>query len=335
MLALYAEIQVAGLAEPVVTFRCRLEQPLAHTGQPSSEVHYRPIRLTLVGLAAMAGFFTEWAADSHLRRSGWLVIYAGEQVRWRLAFYDAHCTLYRTSFRPGRPEREAAYELELALSAAWWEWNGTDVEHYSALWWEKDPHVRKRASTPPPPLLPAPSLRNLPAEALPRPPQAPPPSPALSALTGAPLVPKPPKTALNPRKKPPHAPTVAKWYRKGGSIEQLGNGNWRYTDWECNSVIYEGHFPDFTSYERQQIDIPNMVGDCDADFRAANKLAPLGRNLEDNTWHHHQNLTTMQEVPRDLHARFTHYGARSIIKKQDVRQTPAKPTRSKINKKKP
>ena len=335
MPALYAEIQVAGLAEPVATFTVSLERSVDYKGMPSSQVRYPPICATLVGLAAMVDFFTEWGADSHMRRSGWLVVYDGDQVRWRLAFYDAWCVLYGVNFRPG-VDGQTAYVVELALSAAFWDWEGMEVEHHSDLWWEKDYQVRKRALTPPPPLLPGPGARNRPAERQPIPPQDPPPTPALSALTGTPLVPKPPKTALDPRKKPPHAPTVAKWYKKGGKIEQLDNGYWKYTDWEFNSVQYEGHFPNFTPYKRQQVDIPNMVGDCEHDFRAANKLAPLGRSLEDNTWHHHQNLTTMQEVPREIHARFTHYGARSIIKKKGASSaTPAKPARSTINKKKP
>ncbi|WMJ72146.1 HNH endonuclease [Cytophagaceae bacterium ABcell3] len=47
-------------------------------------------------------------------------------------------------------------------------------------------------------------------------------------------------------------------------------------------------------------------------------MAPLGPASEVNTWHHHQNLRTMQEVPQKIHARFTHYGARSIIKNKQL-----------------
>jgi hypothetical protein len=139
---------------------------------------------------------------------------------------------------------------------------------------------------------------------------------------------------LDPTKKPLYAPVIKKWHDKGGTIETLTNGDWKYTDWQGNSVVYEGDFPNFDSYKRQQTDIPNMIGDHEHDFKAANQLAPLGKNLEDNTWHHHQNLRTMQEVPREIHARFTHYGACSIIKKQG-KKPQATPARSKINRKKP
>lgn len=315
MVALYAEIQVAGLAEPVATFEVCLDQSIDDKGHPSSTVRYRPIRFTLVGLAAMAAFFKEWAKDSYMRRSGWLVVYEGDQVRERLAFYDAWCILYTVDFTPGRAG-EAAYTLELALSAAFWDWDGLEIEHHSDLWWEKDYQVRKRALTPPPPLLPSPGARNRPAERQPTPAQTLPPTPALSAITGAPQRPKPPTTALDPDKKPLYAPTISKWYKKGGSVEVLDNGNWKFTDWEHNSVVYEGDDPNFDSYARQQVDIPNMVGDCDKDFAKADELAPLGPILDGNTWHHKQNMRTMQEVDFTIHRRFTHYGARSLLKQQ-------------------
>lgn len=319
MLALYAEIQVAGLAEPLATFDVCLDQPIDEKGRPSSTVRYRPIRATLVGLAAMVDFFTQWGADSYMRQSGWLVVYEADQVKWRLAFYDAWCVVYGVKFRPG-VDGQAAYVVELALSAAWWALNGIDIEHHSALWWEKDRDVRKRALTPPPPIMPGPGARNRPAERQPTPAQTPPPTPALSAITGSPLSPKPPKTALDPRKKPLYAPTVSKWYKKGGSIEVLDNGNWKFTDWEHNSVVYEGEEPNFNRYARQQVDIEGMTGDCTTDFTKADNSAPLGPKKRGNTWHHQQNMRTMQEVPRDIHERFTHYGARYLLNKPTTKR---------------
>ena len=292
----------------------RLAQPTDQVGRPSTVVRVRPLLLTLTGLAAAREFFTEWAADSYMRRSGWLVVYESGQIRWRLAFYDAYCVLYRTHFRPGRGA--AAYELTLALSPAAVNLNGIHSELYSTLWWEKDAATRFRNLTKPAELLPSPDARAQPAERLPALPQDSPPSPALSAITGAPLVAKPPKVALDPRKKPLYAPTIAKWYKKGGAIELLDNGNWKFTDWEHNSVEYEGDEPNFDRYARQQVDIEDMTGDCTTDFAAANKAAPLGRKLRDNTWHHKQNALTMQEVNTQIHDRFTHYGARHVLKKR-------------------
>ncbi len=333
MPALDAEIQVAGLAEPVDAFSVLAEQSTDQVGRPSAEVRIRPLLLTLTGMAATRDFFTEWAANSYMRRSGWLVVYERDQVRWRLAFYDAYCVLHDTHFQPSRSR--AAYELTLALSPAAVTLNGVHSEIHSDLWWEKDADVRFRALTKPAELLPGPGTRNRPVESQPRPVQTPPPTPALSAITGTPLAPKPPKTALDPKKKPLYAPTIAKWYKKGGTIEQQANGDWKYTDWLFNSVVYQGKFPNFIPHQRQQVDIPNMQGNHTTDYIAANRAAPKGKLLKHNTWHHNQNLRTMQEVPEDIHARFTHFGACSIIKAQNAMSTrPAKTsTPSKINRK--
>ncbi|HEX8659806.1 MAG TPA: HNH endonuclease [Hymenobacter sp.] len=246
------------------------------------------------------------------RLAGWLVVYERDQVRWRLAFYDAYCVLHNTLFQPGRGL--AAYELTLALSPAAVDLNGVQSEIYSDLWWEKKGDVRFRALTKPAELLSGPGVRSWPAERPPTKAQEVLPSPALSALTGAPLVSKPPKIALDPQKKPLYAPTIAKWYKKGGAIELLENGNWKFTDWEHNSVVYERDEPNFDQYARQQVDIDGMTGDCTTDFTKADNGAPLGPKKRTNTWHHKQNMRTMQEVPRDLHERFTHYGARYLLK---------------------
>lgn len=318
MPALDAEIQVAGLAESVDAFRVQVEQPTDQVGRPSAVVRVQPLLLTLTGMAATRDFFTEWAIDSYMRRSGWLVVYERDQVRWRLAFYDAYCGLHDTHFQPSRGW--AAYELTLELSPAAVTLNGVHSEISSDLWWEKDADVRFRALTKPAELLPGPGMRSRPAERQPTRPQELLPSPALSALTGAPLVAKPPKTALNPRKKPLYAPTISKWYKKGGSIEILDNGNWKFTDWEHNSVEYEGDEPNYDKYARQQVDIEGMTGDCTTDFTKADNSAPLGRKKRGNTWHHKQNMRTMQEVPRDIHERFTHYGARHLLNKPTTKR---------------
>jgi hypothetical protein len=323
--ALEAEIQVAGLAERIDTFCVRMQQLTDQLGRPSAQVRTWPLLLTLTGLAATRDFFVQWAIDSHMRRSGWLVVYERDQARWRLAFYDAYCVLHDTLFQPGRGL--AAYELTLALSPAAVDLNGVHSEIHSDLWWEKKGDVRFRALTKPAELLSGPGVRSWPAERPPTPPQVLLPSPELSALTGAPLAPKPPKIALDPKKKPLYAPTIAKWYKKGGAIEVLDNGNWKFTDWEHNSVVYEGDEPNYDKYARQKVDIEDMTGDCTTDFAAANKAAPLGRILADNTWHHKQNAQTMQEVERRIHDRFTHYGARHVLKKRKAQSAQAAPTK--------
>lgn len=114
----------------------------------------------------------------------------------------------------------------------------------------------------------------------------------------------------------------------------LDNGNWKYTDWLGNYVVYEGDEPNFDHFARQQVDIDGMTGDCAKDFAKADKAAPLGPILDGNTWHHKQNMRTMQEVPTDLHRRFTHYGARAMLN-QTATQNTTTPARKKSKIQKP
>jgi hypothetical protein len=83
--------------------------------------------------------------------------------------------------------------------------------------------------------------------------------------------------------KPKHSPTPAKWKEKGGKIDVLENGNWKYTDWEGNAVEYDGDEPNFDPHQRQQVDIEGMEGNCTSDFVKADEKAPLGHILDENT----------------------------------------------------
>ena len=218
MPALEAEIQVAGFCEPLDTFVISIEQSTDHVGRPNADVLVRPILVTFSGTAAVQTFFTEWSMDHYMRRSGQIVVYEQGQTRWRLSFYDAWCVVYQGLFDPGK--KAAAHQLTLALSPAAVALNGIHVERHTDLWWEKNPATRLAALTKPADPLPSPGLR----AALPPPPPVAIPMPLLSPITGTPQLPKPPKTALEPKDKPKHALTIAKWYKKGGSIEVLRVG---------------------------------------------------------------------------------------------------------------
>ena len=114
--------------------------------------------------------------------------------------------------------------------------------------------------------------------------------------------------------KPKNSPDPKKWKEKGGTIKVSDDGKvWEYTDWEGNTVKYKDGYPDFSPHERQHVDI-DMKGNRTSDFTEANNKAPKGKKLPENTWHHNENGTTMQEVPTDIHRRFTHRGGVSILK---------------------
>ncbi|MCX2429253.1 PAAR-like protein [Pedobacter sp. GR22-10] len=119
-------------------------------------------------------------------------------------------------------------------------------------------------------------------------------------------------------KKPLHSPDIAKWFRKGGKIEVLDDGTWRYIDWEGNKVRYINGSPDFGPHSRQSVNIGEQKGNYTTDYSDAERLSnkkPPKLDKEETVWHHHEDGKTMQEVDRTIHDRFTHQGGVSNGKK--------------------
>ncbi|MGK6341275.1 HNH endonuclease [Chryseobacterium sp. DT-3] len=126
----------------------------------------------------------------------------------------------------------------------------------------------------------------------------------------------------NLKNKPKNSPTPKKWIAKGGTVEELPDGTWRYTDWEGNVVDYVNGHPVFKEpHVRQSVDIDQQKGNYTSDYTdAANKskLNPPKLPNDETTWHHHQDGKTMQEVDKKIHDRFTHNGGVSVNKKNKV-----------------
>ncbi|HEU4323597.1 MAG TPA: HNH endonuclease [Roseiflexaceae bacterium] len=81
-----------------------------------------------------------------------------------------------------------------------------------------------------------------------------------------------------------------------------------------NGVTYNIQgYPDFTPYAKIQVRI-KMTGK-NTDFNLANKAANLEETPDGYVWHHHQDRTTMQLVPKDIHSRKAtpHTGGRAVI----------------------
>lgn len=116
--------------------------------------------------------------------------------------------------------------------------------------------------------------------------------------------------------KPKNSPDPDKWAKKGGHITVDEKGTWTYHDWEGNSVSYPDGFPDFKSagMVKQEVQIGNFEG-YGKDLPKADELAPNGPISEGNSWHHHQDNTTMQEINTKLHDRFRHRGGMSTTKR--------------------
>jgi hypothetical protein len=66
-------------------------------------------------------------------------------------------------------------------------------------------------------------------------------------------------------------------------------------------------YPDFTRYAKAKVDI-RVTGKNHIDFALADKAAGFQKRPVDYTWHHHQNGTTMQLIPKDLHKAISHTG---------------------------
>jgi hypothetical protein len=71
-------------------------------------------------------------------------------------------------------------------------------------------------------------------------------------------------------------------------------------------------YPDFSKWATKTVNI-EQTGSRGVDFRMANEAAGLSETPSGYTWYHHKDGTTMQLVPRNIHAKTGHSGGVSII----------------------
>ena len=91
-------------------------------------------------------------------------------------------------------------------------------------------------------------------------------------------VPKLEMPVTNARKKgkPLNSPDIDKWKKKGGRVEVLDNGTWRYTDWEGNVVDYVNGYPVFKEpHLRQSVNIGKQKGNHTTDYTNAIRKSEL------------------------------------------------------------
>jgi len=95
--------------------------------------------------------------------------------------------------------------------------------------------------------------------------------------------------------KPLNSSDIAKWNNKGVTAwQEIDTKTWVYKDTSGNVVRYPNSYPDFTPYERQSVDIPDMQGNHgktgNGDFAKADAAAPKTQAIYDSdNWHHHKN----------------------------------------------
>jgi RHS repeat-associated protein len=95
-----------------------------------------------------------------------------------------------------------------------------------------------------------------------------------------------------------------------GSGKSPRNGHLAEKDHPKTGVPFdENGYPDFRAAGVVKAEVKiTQTGTRSGDFRAANKAAGFEATPRGYTWHHHQDGTTMQLVPRDLHMKTAHTG---------------------------
>ncbi|CAM2064450.1 HNH endonuclease [Sulfidibacter corallicola] len=80
-------------------------------------------------------------------------------------------------------------------------------------------------------------------------------------------------------------------------------------------IPYKDGYPDFSKWSKESVPI-EMTGDNTLDFAQANMAADFP-DTTGHTWHHHQDGTTMQLIPSDLHNNMPHSGGASAVNVAD------------------
>ncbi|MGY4398485.1 putative Zn-binding protein involved in type VI secretion [Sphingomonas sp. UYAg733] len=110
-----------------------------------------------------------------------------------------------------------------------------------------------------------------------------------------------------------NAPNADKWRANGGTVTPRVGGGATYRNANGTKVNYDSRgYPDFKPHAVDATELPNGFQGRQSDFRAANTQTGRtqygDKSPPNQTWHHHENGTTMQLVPRNIHKEFTHAG---------------------------
>jgi hypothetical protein len=76
----------------------------------------------------------------------------------------------------------------------------------------------------------------------------------------------------------------------------------------------EQGFPDFSPYSVAEVEINGLTGDYATDEALANNAAGFDATPDDYVWHHVEDGTTMQLVPKEIHSAVRHTGGSAVIR---------------------
>jgi len=97
-------------------------------------------------------------------------------------------------------------------------------------------------------------------------------------------------------------------------VVKIRNGHLAGTTHPVTGIPFNDKgFPDFSSVADKTVEIA-QTGDRTKDAKLANEAAGLDKTPEGFIWHHHENGTTMQLVPSDIHQQTGHTGGVALNK---------------------
>ena len=77
-------------------------------------------------------------------------------------------------------------------------------------------------------------------------------------------------------------------------------------------------YPDFSNYSIKEVKTTKLTGNHQKDIRIVEKILkrknPQWKRKIGYTWHHHQDMKTMQYVPTELHSAIPHSGGASRLR---------------------
>ena len=129
----------------------------------------------------------------------------------------------------------------------------------------------------------------------------------------------------------PHAPKFEKWINRGGTVELMPEGHFRYSadidllgQTQRVSVEYPHGYPDFRPFMTHPSGIRSVEIDVSGNGRTDNRRANVaagkpewGRDApEDWVGHHVEDARTMQLIPRVINRDFFHQGGASRARNQ-------------------
>lgn len=127
----------------------------------------------------------------------------------------------------------------------------------------------------------------------------------------------------------PHAPKFERWIGRGGTVQLMPDGHFRYTaeievlgQSQRVSVEYPGGYPDFRPFMTHPSGVRSVEIDVTGNGRVDNARANAAAGYSEWgdtppvgwVWHHVEDARTMQLVPREINRDFYHLGGASLVR---------------------